>query len=134
MKITSVKSIYELKAAEHLQISVSINNTEEEGRERLYSFDPTSEDYGLLARLKVVDSSIPDEWEWEKRIDLQAELKYGFLDELIENMIFQWAKGSRQSDSMIGGYCHDDPAVAWLSDKRSFDHIVMGKTIHDRRS
>ena len=33
--------------------------------------------------------------EWEEMLDLKAKLSYGFLDELIENAVFNRLKGFR---------------------------------------
>ena len=132
MKIESIKAEYELKVTDNLTVSVSVDNTVEEGEERLYSFASDSDDYRLLARLIVKDGSIPDEWEWERWIDLKPPLKYGFLDELIENMIHQWAKGTNSDpDGMIGTYRVDDPAVVWLTQKRVYDKVVRGRAIRN---
>ena len=132
MKIESVKAEYELTVTDNLSVSVSVDNTVEAGEERLYSFLPDSDNYRLLAKLTVKDKDTLDEWEWERWIDLKPSLKYGFLDELMENMVHQWAKGmSSDPDGMIGSYRVDDPAVVWLTRKSSYDKVVRGKTIRN---
>ncbi|MBR1851860.1 MAG: hypothetical protein IJ794_01590 [Lachnospiraceae bacterium] len=117
-----------------MQIFWKVINDEKGGKERLYSFDPKDQDYRLLGMLRVCDEGKGEDSAWEELVDLHTKLRYGFLDELIENTIFQWAKGiAGDPDGMIGGYRVDNPVVFWMCHKETFDKVVSGQSIYDVR-
>ena len=138
MKIKSVKAKYELQAAPMLQISFTIDQDETLCESRCLSFDPASEDYGLIGRMRIYDQSENGLiQEWEVKLELKAKLSYGNLDELIENEIFKHLriyKRRMEDPDKIGCYWTDDPAVVWLSRKETFEKVVRGWAIRDRRT
>ena len=127
MKIKSVKAKYELQAAPKLKILFEIDQDEALCESRCLSFDPNSDDYGLLGKITILDELNDDVRQWEKMVDLKAKLNYGFLDELIESIIFQTMKGlGTDSNETIGGYDVCDPAVVWLIRKETFKKVMRG--------
>ena len=136
MKIRSVKAKYELQAAPKLKICFEIDQDEAVSESRYLSFDPKSEDYGLIGELSIYDETEDGPIQsWAEKIDLRAILQYGFLDEQIENAIFNRMKAiCANPDEMIGSYRVDDPAVVWLGRKETFSKVVRGWAIHDRRA
>ena len=87
MKIRSVKAKYELQVAPKLKICFEIDQDEAVCESRCLSFDPESEDYGLIGMLSIYDEAEDGlVRSWEEKIDLREKLRYGFMDELIENL------------------------------------------------
>ncbi len=138
MKIKSVKAKYEIQAASKLKICFEIDQDESVCESRCLSFDPESEDYGLIGVLSIYDKTEEGLVQTcEEQIDLQSKLQYGFLDELIENAIFKRLrvfKGRMGNPDKIGSYWTDDPEVVWLMRKETFKTVVRGWAIHDRRT
>ncbi|SCW68325.1 hypothetical protein SAMN02910400_01872 [Lachnospiraceae bacterium C10] len=140
MKIKSVKAKYELQAAPKLKICFEIDQDEAMCGS---SFDPESEDYGLIGMLRIYDETEEDlGWEdglpleYYEKIDLRAKLQYGFLDELIEKAIFKRLREFHTkigNPDKIGSYWTDDPAVVWLMRKETFEKVVRGWAIRDRK-
>lgn len=135
MKIESIKAKYDIQMAPKLKICFEINQDEETCEQRCLSFDPKSGDYGIIGVLSIYDETEDGLVQsWEEKIDLRSKLYYGFLDELIENAIFDRMKSiSANSDEMIGNYRVDDPAVVWMGCKETFKKVVSGWAIHDRK-
>lgn len=135
MKIMSVKAKYELQVAPKLKICFEIDQDEAVCESRCLSFDPESEDYGLIGMLSIYDEAEDGlVRSWEEKIDLREKLRYGFMDELIEKAIFDRTKAiCADSDEMIGNYRVDDPSVVWLGSWESFKKVVRGWAIHDRK-
>lgn len=137
MKIMSVKAKYELQVAPKLKICFEIDQDEAVCESRCLSFDPESEDYGLIGVLSIYDETEDGLFQsWEEKIDLKTKLDYGFLDELIEKVIFKRLKIFNRKighPDKIGSYWSDDPAVVWLTRKETFEKVVRGWAIHDRR-
>ena len=143
MKIKSVKAKYELQAAPKLKICFEIDQDEAVCESRCLSFNPESEDYGLIGMLRIYDETEEDlGWEdglpleWEEKIDLRAKLQYGFLDELIEKAIFKRLREFHTkigNPDKIGSYWTDDPAVVWLMRKETFEKVVRGWAIRNRK-
>lgn len=128
MKIKSVKAKYELQAAPKLKICFEIDQDEAVCESRCLSFAPDSDDYGLLGKITIIDEMEGGEVrQWEEKVDLKAKLSYGFLDELIESIIFQTMKKlGRDSNETIGGYDVCDPAVVWMTQKDTFKKVIRG--------
>ena len=128
MKIKSVKAKYELQAAPKLKICFEIDQDEAVCESRCLSFAPDSDDYGLLGKITIIDEMEGGEVrQWEEKVDLKAKLSYGFLDELIESIIFQTMKKlGKNSNETIGGYDVCDPAVVWMIQKDTFKKVIRG--------
>lgn len=128
MKIKSVKAKYELQAAPKLKICFEIDQDEAVCESRCLSFAPDSDDYGLLGKITIIDEMEGGEVrQWEEKVDLKAKLSYGFLDELIESIIFQTMKKlGKNSNETIGGYDVCDPAVVWMTQKDTFKKVIRG--------
>lgn len=128
MKIKSVKAKYELQAAPKLKICFEIDQDEAVCESRCLSFAPDSDDYGLLGKITIIDEMEGGEVrQWEEKVDLKAKLSYGFLDELIESIIFQTMKKlGKDSNETIGGYDVCDPAVVWMTQKDTFKKVIRG--------
>ncbi len=138
MKIKSVKAKYELQAAPKLKICFEIDQDETVCESRCLSFDPESEDYGLIGMLSIFDETKEELVQsWEEKIDLRSKLQYGFLDELIEKSIFKRLRVFKRrmgNPDKIGSYWTDDPEVVWLMRKETFELVIRGWAIHDRRT
>jgi len=136
MKIRSVKAKYELQAAPKLKICFEIDQDEAVCESRCLSFDPESEDYGLIGMLSIYDETEDGLVQsWEEKLDLRGKLQYGILDELIEKTIFDRMKAiCANPDEMIGNYRVDDPAVVWLGRRETFNKVIRGWAIHDRKN
>ena len=135
MKIKAIKADYRIEAAPGLMIifTTGRRNTDEEP-EVFYYFDTDPEERDLRGFLRIEDEYHKDSLMWEKEVDFSKKLTYGFLDELIENTIFQYTKGMGQdTEGMIGGYRADDPAVVWMCRKETFLKVVKGWARHDRK-
>lgn len=128
MKIKSVKAKYELQAAPKLKICFEIDQDEVVCESRCLSFAPDSDDYGLLGKITIIDEMEGGEVrQWEEKVDLKAKLSYGFLDELIESIIFQTMKKlGKDSNETIGGYDVCDPVVVWMTQKDTFKKVIRG--------
>ena len=128
MLIKSVKAKYELQAAPKLKVEFEIDQDEAVCESRCLSFDPDSDDYGLLGKITIIDEMEGGEVrQWEEKVDLKAKLSYGFLDELIESIIFQnMKKLGKDSNETIGGYDVCDPAVVWMTQKDTFKKVIRG--------
>jgi len=138
MKITSIKANYTMQAAPFLEISFFLDVDEgwcEDGR---CSFDPNSDNYGLIGRLRVYDSKKDLIREWHEKVNLKEKLQYGFLDELIENTIFRKMKALwKQSDyslEQLGDYESSDPIVVWMTRKETFRKVVTGFNSGDMKT
>ncbi|MBR4758678.1 MAG: hypothetical protein IK078_00830 [Lachnospiraceae bacterium] len=129
MTIKSVKAEYRLKAAENLEIILSVDYDAERDQYEIYEPDPDVGIYGLKGRLKVCDKTGEVLQMWDRKIDLSAALHYGILDELMENTIHEWAKGMLHGDApdQIVPYDADDPAVIWLCYRLPFVRVVTGE-------
>lgn len=117
MKITAVKADYMLEVTKGFRIRFSIENAET-----------------MTGRLIVEDDIHHEKQSWDKALDPREKLCYGLLDELIENMIFQTAEGISRADDMLAGYRMDEPEVAWMSNRKTFEKVICGQSVFDRRT
>ncbi len=134
MKITSIKANYKMQAAPFLEISFLLDVDESWCEDGRCSFDPNSDNYGLIGRLRFYDSKKDLIREWHEKVNLKEKLQYGFLDELIENTIFRKIKALWKQEDELGPYEVSDPIVVWMTRKETFRKVLTGFNSGDMKT